>query len=157
MQFLAITSLFAAAALAAPAPQSSGAATAQEPVTITDFWLRKHNDIIDSVDFTLEGADGTFSCVVGETASFPSKTVSCGGPENRQYSVILIAPKDPSVSDVDLAIYHQTGQASGLWNEAPAPATYCRAGGDGIDDRICSQIPDFYTVVLTPSGPFENA
>jgi len=155
MQFLAISSLFAAAALAAPAPQASG--TGKEFVTITDFWLRKHNDIIDSVDFKLQGDAGTFDCLVGETASFPSKGVSCGGPENGKYTVILIAPKDPSVSDVDLAIYHQTGQASGLWNEAPAPATYCRAGGDGIDDRICSQIPDFYTVTLTPSGPFENA
>jgi hypothetical protein len=146
MQYLTLASLFAAA-LAAPAPQT--APTVTENIDITDFYLRKHNGTIDSVNFKLEGDEwGTLSCSIGEVTSFPSKTIACGGEENHKYSFILIAPKDPSTGDADLAIYHQTGQASGLWAEVPSPPTYCHAGGNGVNDFICAQIPTVYTIAI---------
>jgi hypothetical protein len=118
MQFLAVASLFAAA-LAAPAPQTSDCPnpahcgtpdnTSTENVDITDFFLRKDGNSITSVDFKLSGNNATnISCAIGATG-LPSKTITCGEPDGA-YSFILIEPKGPS-RDADLAVYHQTGQA----------------------------------------------
>jgi hypothetical protein len=161
MQFIVAASLFAAA-LAAPMAQTSDcpnpahcgepSPTVYENIDISDYTLRKDNGVIQSVNFKLKGDETPepILCSVGPTPTFPSETVTCG---DSNYRVILIAPKDPSTGDADLAIYHQTGQASGLWAEAPAPATYCHAGGNGVNDFICTEVPDyFYTVVITPSG-----
>jgi hypothetical protein len=117
MQFFAVASLFAAA-LAAPAPQTSDCpnpahcgtpSTAHtENVDVKDFFLRKDGDSITSVDFKLSGDNATdVSCAIGATG-LPSKTITCGEPDSG-YRFILIEPKDPS-RDADLALYHQTGQ-----------------------------------------------
>jgi hypothetical protein len=151
MQFPTLASHLAATALAAPAPQNEGTYT--ETISITDFSLRKSNATIQSVSFKLAG-DATTTpllCSYGPTPTFPSETVTCGSPDSN-YRVILIAPKDAARSDVDLAIYHQTGQASGLWAEASAPPAYCHAGGLGGDDFICTQIPEVYNVFIGQSG-----
>jgi len=151
MHYLTLASLIAATALAAPAPQNDG--TYKEPISITSFSLRKYNATIQSVSFNISG-DNTTSpllCAYGPTPSFPSEFVTCGSPDSN-YRVVLIAPKDAAKSDVDLAIYHQTGDASGLWTEAPAPPAYCHAGGLGGDDFICAQVGGVYEVFLGQSG-----
>jgi hypothetical protein len=156
MQFLAAASLFAAA-FAAPAPQTSdcpnpahcGTPSPEryENINISNFFLRKNGSSIDSVDFKLSGENAdNISCAIGATG-LPSATITCGEPDSN-YRFILIKPTDPS-RDADLAIYHQTGQASGLWGEGSVP-TYCHAGGDGPQDFVCNQIDKVTTIVIHP-------
>jgi hypothetical protein len=153
MQFLVAASLFAAA-LAAPAAQTPdcpnpahcGAPSTgpYENVDITDYFLRKNGSDITSVDFKLSGNAGkNISCAIGAT-TLPSETITCGEPDS-MYRFIMTKPTDPS-RDADIAIYHQTGQASGLWAEGYVPS-YCHAGGDGPEDFVCNQV-GFYTIVL---------
>jgi hypothetical protein len=140
MQFIAAASLFAAALAApAPKPQTSDcpnpahcgetSPTAYENIDITDFWLRKNNGSIESVSFKMTGdeAKEPILCSVGATPTFPSATITCDDGKSN-YRVILTAPKD-SADDVTISLYHQTGQASGLWQEFTVPA-YCHAGGN---------------------------
>jgi hypothetical protein len=168
MQFITAATIFAAAALAAPTPQTSDcpnpahcgqvSPTVYENVDITDFSLRKNNGVIQSVNFKLTGdeAKTPISCSIPEFTSFPSEMVTCDNG-NSKYRVVMIKPKEEG-ADADMAIYHETGPAVGLWQEAPLPPNYCHAGGNGVNDFICSQVPNspVYTVVLTPSGPFEG-
>jgi hypothetical protein len=119
MQFLAAASLFAAA-LAAPAPQTSdcpnpahcGAPDGRnyENINIKDFFLRKDNSGIRAVDFKLSGDEVTdILCAVSATA-LPSVVVQCGENQDSDYKFVLTKASDPS-RDVDLTIYHQTGVA----------------------------------------------
>jgi hypothetical protein len=116
MQFFITASIFAAAALAAPAPVPQDDAPARtENVEITDFTLRKNIETgdISNVNFKLSGDDATsLSCAFSDP-TLPSETVTCGAPDSN-YRVILVKPTEANY-DVDLSIYHQTGQASGLW------------------------------------------
>ncbi|EAT91695.1 hypothetical protein HBI56_012000 [Parastagonospora nodorum] len=165
MQFITAATLFAVA-LAAPTPQTADcpnpahcgetSPTVYENINITGFSLRKNNGAVESISFKLTGdeAQEPIQCSIPKFTTFPSEMVTCDDGKSN-YRVVAIKPKD-ATADADLAIYHQTGQASGLWQEAPLPANYCHAGGNGPDDFICAQIPDVYTVVLTPSGPFEG-
>jgi hypothetical protein len=147
MQFFIAASVFAAAALAAPAPVPQDNVPARtETVDITKFFLRKNTEkgTIDSVDFLLSGDEATdIQCAISNP-TLPSETTTCG---DSPYSFVLTAPKDDS-SEVTLALYHQTGQASGLWTDGPAPATYCHAGGNGAGDFVCQQIEAKTTYVL---------
>jgi hypothetical protein len=123
MQFITAASLFAVA-LAAPAPQASGAPTCPEVyenINVTDFSLRKNNGTIQSVSFKMTGdaAKEPILCSIGESPSFPSEMVTCDDGKSK-YRVVLIAPKDGS-TDPEIAMYHETGQASGLWNEVRMP------------------------------------
>jgi hypothetical protein len=158
MQFLVAASLFAAA-LAAPVAQTTDCpnpahcgppdTTHYENIDISDYFLRRNGSDITSVNFKLSGDNAkNISCSIGAT-TLPSETITCGdanGPDSG-YRFIMTKPTDPS-RDADIAIYHQTGQASGLWGEGYVPS-YCHAGGDGPDDFICSQV-GFYTLVIHP-------
>jgi hypothetical protein len=146
MQFITVASLFAAAALAAPAAIPQDTPTYVETVTVTKFFLRKNTETgtIDSVDFKLSGDDATnISCAIS-APTLPSETTNCGDSD---YRFVLTKSTD-ATSEVELWIYHQTGQASGLWNVAPAPALYCHAGGDGAGDFVCQQIEEKVTYGL---------
>jgi hypothetical protein len=151
MQFFVAASLFAAA-LAAPVAQTPDCpnpahcgppdTTYYENIDISDYTLRRNGSAITSVNFKLSGDSAkNISCAIGAT-TLPSETITCGEPDSG-YRFILIKPTDPS-RDADIAIYHQTGQASGRWGEGYVPS-YCHAGGDGPDDFICSQV-GFYTM-----------
>jgi hypothetical protein len=155
MQFLTLASVFAAA-LAAPAPQTSdcpnpahcGAApdpAHYENVNIEDYSLRKNNGTIQSVYFKLSAGNATdLVCQTGATPSLPGPVVICGDSD---YRFGLTAPQN-GTSDAGLAIYHETSPFAGKWAIGPAPPTYCHAGGNGPDDFVCSQV-SAYTIVIT--------
>ena len=118
MQFLVAASIFAAA-LAAPAPQTSDcpnpahcgepSPTNYENIDITDFYLRKNNGI-QAVGFKLSGDDvKDVSCEIGAT-DLPSEVVTCGPNQEGKYRFGLAKPADAS-GDADLVIYHETGLA----------------------------------------------
>ncbi|OAL06134.1 hypothetical protein IQ06DRAFT_301178 [Phaeosphaeriaceae sp. SRC1lsM3a] len=157
MQFLTIASLFAAAAIAAPAPQTSDCpnpahcGTPSDPskyenVDITDYTLRKNDSGIQSISFKLSGQNATdILCEVSPFTGFPSKTVTCGSTDpDSGYRFIAIEPKGEG--DADIAVYHQTAPFAGKWAEGSVPA-YCHAGGLSPDDFICTQV-NAYTIVL---------
>ncbi|KAH7078934.1 hypothetical protein BKA63DRAFT_488630 [Paraphoma chrysanthemicola] len=153
MQFIAAASLFAAV-LAAPTPQTTDCPNpahcgpAPDPATyenidIADYYLRKNNGI-QAVGFTLSGDSAkNVSCSIG-ASTVPSEVVTCGTSD---YRFGLIEPEAGSFSDVGLAIYHETSPFAGKSGNVTVP-TYCRAGGNGPDDFVCSQT-SFVTVVIT--------
>ncbi|KAH7405889.1 hypothetical protein DE146DRAFT_753879 [Phaeosphaeria sp. MPI-PUGE-AT-0046c] len=157
MQFFTVASVFAAAALAAPVAQTPDCpnpahcvgppdSSTYENVDITDYTLRKNDSGIQSISFKLSGDDAKdVLCEIDAFTGFPSKMVTCGNPApDTGYRVIAIEPKDGA--DADIAVYHQTAPAAGLWAEGSVP-TYCHAGGLSPDDFICSQVSK-YTIVL---------
>lgn len=157
MQFITAATLFAAAALAAPTPQTSDCPnpahcgtppdpSTYENVDITDYTLRKNDSGIQSISFKLSGQNGTdVPCSVSAFSGFPSPTVTCGSPApDTGYRFIAIEPK--AEGDSDIAVYHQTAPFAGKWAEGSVP-TYCRAGGQTADDFICTQV-GAYTIVL---------
>jgi hypothetical protein len=109
------------------------------PVTVTKFFLRKNTETgtIDSVDFKLSGDAGSESSCAIRNPTLASATTHCGQEDTwaRDYRFVLTKSEDAS-RKVTLSLYHQTGIASGLWNEAPAPALYCPAGGDCVGDFV---------------------
>jgi hypothetical protein len=124
MQFLIAASIFAAA-LAAPAPVPKDDAPAStENVYVTDFYLRKNIETgkISSVDFKLSGKNATNIACDFSNPTLPSDTVTCGAPDSN-YRVILVKPTEAN-HDVDLSIYHQTGQASGLYTSGTFTSHY---------------------------------
>ncbi|KAL6712659.1 hypothetical protein ACN47E_000536 [Coniothyrium glycines] len=147
MQFLTIASLFAAAALAAPMPQTPdcpnpahcGTAppdpSTYENIDISDYILRKNNGI-QSISFKLSsGATTTdISCSISAVPSIPSDVVTCG---TSAYRFGVVANPNGG-SEPGIAIYHQTSPFAGKWGTG-AVATYCRAGGAGPDDFVCQQ------------------
>lgn len=151
MQLLTIASLFAAA-LAAPAPQSTGCPnpahcggapdpSKYENININEFYLRK-NDGIQNAGFKLSGNNVTdIACEIGAVPSLPSEVVTCG-TSNYRFGLT----KGES-TDYGLAIYHQTSPFAGKYSVGDVP-TYCHAGGNGPNDFVCSQV-NALTIVIT--------
>lgn len=136
MQFLTIASALFAAALAAPAPQSTDSSASPsrsyENIDISSFYLRK-NPSIQNAGFKLSGNNATnLACEIGAVAKLPSEVVTCGTSD---YRFGLVQGKD---TEYGLAIYHQTSAFAGKYSIGDVP-TYCRAGGDGPDDFVCEQ------------------
>lgn len=152
MKVFAIASALFAAALAAPAPQTTGCPnpahcgpapdpSKYENIDISDFYLRK-NDGIQNAGFKLSGNNATdIACEIGAVPSLPSEVVTCGTSD---YRFGLIKGQD---SDYGLAIYHQTSPFAGKYSTGDVP-TYCHAGGNGPDDFVCSQV-NALTIVIT--------
>ncbi|KAJ8110291.1 hypothetical protein OPT61_g6833 [Boeremia exigua] len=148
---IAVSALFAAV-LAAPAPQTSdcpnpahcGSApdpSTYENVDITGLYIRKNNGI-QNAGFKLTGDNATdLACEIGPVAELPSEVVTCGDSKYR-----FGLTKGES-SEFGLAVYHETGLASGKYLIGDVP-TYCRAGGNGPDDFVCNQVGDYLTFVL---------
>lgn len=153
MQFLTAATLFAAA-LAAPAPQTSDCpnpahcgGSAPDPSTfdnvdVTDFFLRKNPGILNA-GFKLSGKNGTVQCEIGAVESLPSEVEVCG---DSKYRFGLIEATGAG-SEVGLRLYRETGLASGLTGSGDVP-TYCHAGGDGPDDFVCQQT-NALTIVIS--------
>ncbi|CAO2657521.1 Nn.00g036470.m01.CDS01 [Neocucurbitaria sp. VM-36] len=154
MQFITVASALFAAALAAPAPQTTdcpnpahcGGApdpSTYENIDISDYTLRK-NDGIQSVYFKLSGTNGTgIVCQTGAVPTVPSEVVSCGESAYR-FGVVA----DPNGGEeTGLAIYHQTAPFVGKWGTGSVP-TYCRAGGNGPNDFVCQQV-NAVTITIT--------
>ncbi|KAK7192591.1 hypothetical protein DPSP01_006530 [Paraphaeosphaeria sporulosa] len=152
MQFLTAATLFAAA-LAAPAPQTSDCpnpahcgGSAPDPSTydnvdITDFYLRK-NPGIQNAGFTLSGNNGTVQCEIGAVESLPSAVEVCG---DSKYRFGLIEATSTG-AEVGLRLYRETGPAVGLTGEGDVP-TYCHAGGAGAEDFVCQQVSALTIVI----------
>lgn len=115
MHFLTLTPLFAIAALAAPAPQTTDCPnpahcggppdpSSYENIDISDYTLRK-NDGIQAVYFKLSGNNATdIVCQTGAVPSIPSEVVTCG---ETKYRFGLV--EDPSGgSEPSVAVYHET-------------------------------------------------
>lgn len=114
MQFITIASALFAAALAAPAPQTSDCPnpahcggpddTPRENIDISDYYLRK-NDGIQSISFKLSGDNATnIDCSIGPVPTLPSEVVTCGESDYR-FGVI----ESPNgQADPGLILYHQT-------------------------------------------------
>ncbi|KAF1841870.1 uncharacterized protein K460DRAFT_292260 [Cucurbitaria berberidis CBS 394.84] len=146
MQFITVASALFAAAVAAPAPQTTDcpnpahcgpADTNQyENINIAEYSLRK-NDGIQSVYFKLSGDNATdLTCQSGPIPTLPSDNVDCG--EGTDYRFVVI--KDPNGgSEPGLAINHQTAPFFGKTGTGSVP-TYCHAGGNGPNDFVCSQV-----------------
>ncbi|KAF9699084.1 hypothetical protein EKO04_003090 [Ascochyta lentis] len=152
MQFFTVASALFAAALAAPAPQTTGCPNpahcgpASDPsqyenIDISEFYLRKNNGI-QNAGFKLTGNNVTdIACEIGVVPTLPSEIITCG---NSSYRFGLTQGKE---SDYGLAIYHQTAPFAGKMAIGDVP-TYCHAGGDGPDDFVCSQA-NALTIVIT--------
>jgi hypothetical protein len=153
MQFFTVASALFAAALAAPAPQTTGCPnpahcggsapdpSSYENINISDFYLRK-NDGIQNAGFKLSGNNVTdISCEIGAVPSLPSEVVTCGTSD---YRFGLVKGQE---SDYGLAIYHQTSPFAGKYSTGDVP-TYCHAGGNGPNDFVCSQAVDELTIVI---------
>ncbi|KAF1934267.1 uncharacterized protein M421DRAFT_408 [Didymella exigua CBS 183.55] len=144
MQFFTVASLFAAAAIAAPAPQSTGCPnpahcggapdpSKTENINISDFFLRR-NPSIQSAGFKLSGNNATdISCEIGAVPSLPSAVTNCG---TSAYSFGLTKGES---TEYALAIYHETGPSAGKWAIVDF-STDCRAGPNGVNDSVCSQV-----------------
>ncbi|KAF1365783.1 hypothetical protein EJ07DRAFT_170514 [Lizonia empirigonia] len=136
MHFLTIASALFAAALAAPAPQSTGSSASSsrsyENINISSFSLRK-NPSIQNAGFKLSGNNATnLACEIGAVPNLPSEVVICGTSD---YRFGLVQGND---TEYGLAVYHQTGAFAGMYAIADVP-THCRAGGDGPEDFVCEQ------------------
>lgn len=156
MRFFTAASLFAAAALAAPAPQTTDCPnpahcggsppdpSTYENLDVSDFSLRK-NPGIQSASFTLSGNNGTVQCEIGAVESLPSDVKACG---DSKYRFGLIKPTGQG-AEVGLRLYHETSSFAGLIGEGDVP-TYCHAGGNGVDDFICAQVSALTIVATYP-------
>ncbi|KAF2451794.1 hypothetical protein P171DRAFT_426247 [Karstenula rhodostoma CBS 690.94] len=151
MQFLTAATLFAAA-LAAPAPQTSDCPNpahcgggspdpSTDNVDITNFYLRK-NPSIQNAGFTLSGNNGTVKCEIGAVESLPSTVVVCG---DSKYRFGLIEATTAG-AEVGVRLYRETGTAVGITGEGDVPS-YCRAGGNGPDDFVCQQTGELTIVI----------
>jgi hypothetical protein len=152
MQFLTIASLFAAAAVAAPAPQTTGCPNPAhcgtppnpadfENINISDLFVRKNNGI-QNASFKLSGQNGTdIACEIGAVPSLPSEVVTCGTSDYR------FGLTKGDTTEFGLAIYHQTSPFAGKWAIGDAP-TYCHAGGNGPDDFVCNQVGKVTIVII---------
>ncbi|KAF2856881.1 hypothetical protein T440DRAFT_412218 [Plenodomus tracheiphilus IPT5] len=157
MQFITLAAALFGAAIAAPAPQTSDcpnpahcgeppAPGTYENIDISEYTLRKNNGTVQAVSFKLSGDDAKdLLCETGAVPTLPSEVVTCG---DSKYRFGLVA--SPTEGDVNpgLAVYHETGIASGKFAIAQGPNVYCHAGGNGPQDFVCQQV-DFYTVVIT--------
>jgi hypothetical protein len=153
MQFFTVASALFAAALAAPAPQTTGCPnpahcggsppdpSTYENIDVSEFYLRK-NDGIQNAGFKLSSnGNATISCEIGAVPTLPSEVVTCGSSD---YRFGLVKGQE---SDYGLAIYHQTSPFAGKYNVGDVP-TYCHAGGNGPNDFVCSQV-NALTIVIT--------
>ncbi|OJD31756.1 major allergen alt [Diplodia corticola] len=136
MRFTLATALFGAAATvaAAPTPQSTGAPdpATYENIDIADLTVRK-NDGIQSVSFKLSGRDAADLGCSASDPGLPSAVITCG---ESKYRFALYAGAE---SEFALRVYHELGTAVGFYGEGDVP-TNCRAGGNGPDDYVCSQV-----------------
>ena len=153
MQFFTAATLFAATALAAPVAQTTDCPnpahcggsppdpSTYDNINISDFTLRK-NDGIQSVSFSLSGANGTAECSIGAVPSLPSAVEVCG---DSKYRFGLIEATSQG-AEVGLRLYRELGTAFGFTGEGDVP-TYCHAGGNGPDDFVCQQVTQLTIVI----------
>lgn len=123
--------------------------TSLQNLQIMDFFLRKNNDGLRSINFKLTGDNVTNVPCSLDLATQPDAVTTCGDGADTNYRFGVNKPFDASSSTANLTFYHQTSTAWGKWGAGSIP-TYCHAGGDGVDDLACSQIGQV-TVSITSS------
>ncbi|KAI9151369.1 Effector protein PevD1 [Paramyrothecium foliicola] len=152
------TGLFAAFAAAAPANVARQEETRpSENINIKDFLVRKYNEpngtvTINVVDFKLSGDDATdLSCTAQSPEwPIPSEVVTCGDSKYR----FSLQPGSEEGEEFSLRVYHELGLAVGYWGQGDVP-TYCRAGGNGAGDFVCTQVAET-TIVIDNTPPPVN-
>ena len=149
------TGLFATLAAAAPASNvARQEGVSYENIEIKDFLVRKYNQdngtvTINVVDFKLSGDDATDLGCTAQNPSWPEATevYTCG--ESKYRFSLQAGPEGGE--EFSLRIYHELGPAVGFWNQGPVP-TYCRAGGNGAGDYVCTQVAPV-TIVINGNPP----
>ncbi|KAH8838202.1 hypothetical protein MCOR27_010258 [Pyricularia oryzae] len=131
MRFATITALFAAGALAAPAPQAQ--ATSGEVIAVSDFSVRKTVDNTPTnVNFKINGgAASNLTCTLDNPAVPNSAVTKCG---DSAYSFALVKG---TAADYAVRLYKELGPGVGLYGQGDV-FTYCHTGGLG--DLLCSQV-----------------
>ncbi|KAL2066573.1 hypothetical protein VTL71DRAFT_2644 [Oculimacula yallundae] len=124
MQFstLAISSVFAAIA----------AAQSSETVQISSLFIRD-NEGLQYTGFELQPANVKCEASAPNLADY--KVSLCGDSAYR-FAV------NGTNSEYTLRIYKELGPAYGYYGESEILPVYCRAGGNGINDRVCTQVGD---------------
>ncbi|KFA68996.1 hypothetical protein S40285_08702 [Stachybotrys chlorohalonatus IBT 40285] len=147
------TGVFAAAAAAVPANRVQTRATT-ENIDIEDMYIRKYSHSngttsVSAVGFTLSGDENTdLDCQqMNPDFPIPSTVQTCGDSKYR----FSLHPGQSNEYEFSLRIYHELGPAVGRWAQGNVP-TYCRAGGNGPGDFLCSQVSPT-TIVITSDPP----
>ncbi|KAL1638017.1 hypothetical protein SLS58_009038 [Diplodia intermedia] len=117
------TLLFAATGLAAS-------------VKVTDLSIRD-NAGLQSVSFTVD--DGATACSSSDASTLAGNGANpCGAGDVYSFSV-----EKSAGSEYQLYLHKNVdGEVRGLNGGGKAPV-YCHAGGNGKNDKICSQVGDF--------------
>ncbi|KAK0384011.1 hypothetical protein NLU13_8100 [Sarocladium strictum] len=140
----ALLAIFTASAAAFPATRN----VPSENIDIADFTVRKtqaagsEDKTIESVSFKLSGDDAKDLLCSASEPGLPSKVLTCG---ESKYRFVLQDGTDGY--EFGLTIYHELGPAVGFWGEGVVP-TYCHAGGNGVNDFVCSETGPT-TIVIT--------
>ncbi|KAH8595608.1 hypothetical protein B0O99DRAFT_622262 [Bisporella sp. PMI_857] len=131
----ALTALFGAIAMAAPAPQVEPTNT--ENVDVSGFTVRKHGEAgttWDAVEFSITADNATDLICSASNPAYPiSEVYTCG---DSKYRFALLTGEE---NEFALRLYHELGLAFGRWGEGDIP-TYCHAGGNGPTDFVCQQV-----------------
>lgn len=145
--FTAATALFAG--LAAALPQAPSPDT-YENIDITDFTVRKTQaanqsepESIQAIYFKLSGDDAKDLVCESSDPAYPTEVITCG---DSKYRFALAPAKGDDGYEFELSLYHELGLAVGFYGVGNAP-TYCRAGGNGPNDFVCTQVNE-WTVVI---------
>ncbi|TLD21877.1 hypothetical protein PspLS_07784 [Pyricularia sp. CBS 133598] len=138
MRFATITAIFAAGALAAPAPQAQG--TTGEIIAITKLSVRKTTDNkLTNVNFKINGgAAADLTCNLDNPAVPESAVAKCG---DSAYSFALVKGAE---ADFAVRLYKELGPGVGLFGQVDV-YTYCRTGGLG--DVLCDQVSPAVVVI----------
>ncbi|CZT09389.1 hypothetical protein WAI453_003233 [Rhynchosporium graminicola] len=141
MQFstLALSSIFVALAAAAPT------ATSNETVCIQNLSIRDNEGLQDT-SFDLQPANVTCAASAPNLARY--KVNLCGDSKYR-FAI------NGNNSEYTVRIYKELGPAYGLYGESDILPVYCHAGGNGINDFICSQVGN--AEVLIDNGSLVDA
>ncbi|OHE99477.1 hypothetical protein CORC01_05277 [Colletotrichum orchidophilum] len=136
-----IAGLFGVSAIAAPAPQESGASLTYENINIADLSVfKQQNGTVTNVRFLLSGNNAADLTCEGATG-VPSDVITCGESKYR----FTIRPGNET--EFALRIYHELGLAFGYWGQGDVP-TYCHTAGLG---ETCNQVNP--TTIVIDSAP----
>ncbi|KAH7310659.1 hypothetical protein B0I35DRAFT_412139 [Stachybotrys elegans] len=146
------TSIFAAAAAAVPTNNLQARDT--ENIDVADLFIRKYSHsngttTVSAVGFKLTGDENSDLDCFQENPVFPApNSVAICGDSKYRFS---LHPGESEEYEFSLRIYHELGTAFGRWGQGNVP-TYCRAGGLGGGDFVCTQVNPT-TIVITSGGP----
>ncbi|KAH7313137.1 hypothetical protein BKA65DRAFT_153898 [Rhexocercosporidium sp. MPI-PUGE-AT-0058] len=117
------------------------AAAAGETVCIENLSIRD-NEGIQSAIFDIQPADVT--CEGSAPAIDNYSVVVCGDSAYR-FAI------NGTNSVYTMRVYKELGPGVGFYGESDVLPVYCRAGGNGINDRVCTQVGDAEFIIDSDS------